>query len=131
MTIATRPSPAPSETPETRPYWDAARRGELLVRRCRDCGEAHHYPRSACPFCLGETEWETASGKGEIYSYSLMLKAEQPYVIAYVRLDEGPVVMTNIVDTRASAISIGARVSLVFKETEGDGAPLPMFTPSD
>ena len=127
MTITTRTGPAPSETPETKPFWDAARQGKLLIGRCTDCNEAHYYPRSLCPFCQGSANFEAVSGEGNIYSYSLMLKAEQQYAIAYVKLDEGPVIMTNIVETSAADIEIGTRVALLFQPTEGKGAPLPMF----
>ncbi|WP_108661333.1 Zn-ribbon domain-containing OB-fold protein [Acuticoccus kandeliae] len=127
MIIATRTGPAPAITPETEPYWEAAREGRLLVRRCTSCGEAHHYPRSLCPFCFGDTVWETSAGTGEIYSYSYMAKAEQPYVIAYVRLDDGPILMTNIVDTAEEDLAIGARVSLVFRASQDGVTPLPMF----
>jgi hypothetical protein len=127
VTIATRTGPAPAESPETEAYWKAAREGRLLLRRCTSCAEVHHYPRSLCPFCLGETFWETAAGTGLIYSYSIMAKAEQPYAIAYVQLDEGPILMTNIVDTPETDIRIGARVSLAFRDSEGEDTPLPMF----
>src|SRR5262245_41257308 len=89
---------APAVSPETKAYWDAAARGQLLVRKCTACGETHHYPRTICPFCFSnKTEWITASGKGVIYSYSLMRRAPVPYVMAYVTLAEGPTMMTNIV----------------------------------
>lgn len=127
MTIATRTGPAPAETPETEAYWQAAREGRLLLRRCTSCDEAHHYPRSLCPFCLSETVWETAAGTGQIYSYSIMAKAEQPYAIAYVQLDEGPILMTNIVDTPETDIRIGARVMMEFRDSEDKDTPLPMF----
>ena len=59
----------------------------------------HHYPRAICPFCFSDkTEWSEASGKGTIYTYSVMRRAPVPYAIAYVTLDEGPTMMTNIVD---------------------------------
>src|SRR5271156_1086453 len=99
MASATRKLAAPQPNPETQPYWDAAANGKLLVKKCLACGRPHHYPRSICPHCFSDrTEWTTASGKGTIYSYSVMRRAEVPYVIAYVTLDEGTTMMTNIVD---------------------------------
>ncbi len=128
IAMESRRLPAPEPNPETRPYWDATAEGKLLVRRCTSCGRAHHYPRALCPFCFSDrTEWQTASGNGEIYSFSVMQRAPVPYTIAYVRLDEGPTMMTNIVDCDFDTIRIGMKVTAVFKPTE-DGAPLPMFT---
>jgi uncharacterized OB-fold protein len=125
-----RKLPAPVASPETQAYWDAATQGKLLVRRCTACGEAHHYPRTICPFCFSDkTEWITASGKGTVYSYSVMRRAPVPYVMAYVTLAEGPSMMTNIVDCDVDAVRIGQTVTVVFKPTDG-GPPLPMFTPA-
>ncbi|MGH7102312.1 MAG: Zn-ribbon domain-containing OB-fold protein [Acetobacteraceae bacterium] len=58
---------APEANPETSAYWEAAKKGVLLVRRCTDCGRAHHYPRALCPFCFSDRgEWQSASGNGTI-----------------------------------------------------------------
>jgi len=130
VTPAERKFPAPVPNPETKPFWEAADEGRLLLKRCRSCGDVHYYPRAYCPFCgSGETEWQPASGGGTIYSYSVMRRAEAPYAIAYVALDEGVTMMTNLVDCDLDAIRIGQRVRLVFKPTEG-GPPVPTFTPA-
>ena len=71
----------------------------------------------------------TATGKGVIYSYSVMRHAPVPYVMAYVTLAEGPTMMTNIVDCDFDQLKIGQDVKVVFKPTDG-GPPLPMFTPA-
>lgn len=129
ITIGRREMAAPTATPETRPFWEAAAEGRLLVKRCEDCGEHHHYPRAACPFCGSErTQWRQASGQGTIYSFSIMRRAEVPYVVAYVTLEEGPTMMTNIVDTSAETIRIGQRVAVRFQPSDG-GPPLPVFAP--
>jgi uncharacterized OB-fold protein len=70
-----------------------------------------------------------ASGRGVVYSYSVMRRVPVPYALAYVTLDEGVTMMTNIVDCDLDAIRIGQRVRLVFKPTDG-GPPVPMFTPA-
>ena len=121
---------SPTVTPDTQPFWDAAAAGRLLVKRCTACGEAHHYPRPLCPFCGSDrTEWREASGRGSVYSYSVMRRAPVPYALAYVTPDEGVTMMTNIVDCDLDAIRIGQAVRVVFKPTEG-GPPVPMFTPA-
>ena len=94
-----RKLPAPAVSAETQAYWDAAAKGKLLVRKCTSCGELHHYPRTICPFCFSDkTEWITASGKGTIYSFSVMRRAPVPYVLAYVTLPEGPSMMMLLGD---------------------------------
>ncbi len=120
----------PPVNPETKPFWDAAAEGRLLIKQCAACGEFHHYPRANCPFCFSsDTRWHTASGRGTIYSYSVMRRAPVPYAIAYVTLAEGVTMMTTIVDCDLDTIRIGQQVRLVFKPSDG-GPPVPMFTPA-
>jgi uncharacterized protein len=128
MTAKERTIAAPPVNPETKPFWDAAGEGKLLLKKCAACGEFHYYPRAICPFCFSDrTEWRAASGRGTIYSYSVMRRASIPYAIAYVALEEGIAMLTNIVDCDLDAIRIGHKVSLVFKPSDG-GPPVPMFT---
>jgi uncharacterized OB-fold protein len=125
-----RKYPAPEPNPETKRFWEAAAQGQLLVKKCLSCGEIHYYPRALCPFCGSDrTDWQTASGRGTVYSWSVMRRAETPYAIAYVTLDEGVTMMTNIVDCDLNGIRIGQKVRVVWKPTEG-GPPLPAFTPA-
>ena len=129
MADASRKILAPTPTPETAPFWEAAAKGRLLVRTCTACGRAHHYPRPICPLCgSARTEWREASGRGVIYSYSVMRRASPPYVLAYVTLDEGPTMMTNLVDCDVDALRIGQPVRVVWTPSDG-GPPVPMFTP--
>jgi uncharacterized protein len=115
---------------ETQGFWDAAAEGKLLYKKCAACGEPHFYPRNHCPFCFSDnTEWQEASGRGTVYTYSVMRRAPVPYCIAYVELAEGPRIMTNIVDCDLDTVHIGQAVRLVFKPSEG-GPPVPMFTPA-
>ena len=121
---------APPTNPEIQPFFDATAEGKLLYGKCNACGEAHFYPRRHCPFCFSDkVEWQPASGKGTVYTYSVMRRAPVPYCIAYVTLAEGPTMMTNIVDCDLDAVRIGQAVKLVFKQSDG-GVPVPMFTPA-
>lgn len=125
-----RKIPAPPTNPENEPYWDAAREGKLLVKKCNDCGELHFYPRALCPFCFSDrTEWVQSAGRGKIYTYSVMRRAPVPYAIAYVTLAEGPTMMTNLVDCDFDALKIGQDVEVVFQDAE-EGAKVPMFRPA-
>ena len=120
----------PAVNPETKPFWDAAREGRFLVPFCAACGEAHWYPRAICPFCAGDkVEWRKASGKGTIYTFSVMRRVKEPYAIAHVTLAEGPTMLTNIVNCDFDKLHIGQPVAVVFQETEG-GPPVPMFKPT-
>jgi hypothetical protein len=130
MTSAERSLPAPISSPDNAPFWAAARERRLLIKRCTACGKAHFYPRSLCPFCFSDaTEWVQASGAATIYSYTVMRRADPPYVMAFVTLDEGVSMMTNIVDADTDPLQIGQRVKLTWREAQ-DGTPVPMFAPA-
>jgi uncharacterized OB-fold protein len=129
MSGAERAIPSPPVNAENQAFFDAARAGRLLVGRCAACGEFHYYPRAVCPFCASaDTEWVTAQGRGRIYSFSVMRRAEAPYAIAYVTLAEGVTMLTNLVDCDFDRLRIGDPVRVVFKTAEG-GESIPMFTP--
>ena len=116
--------PTPPVNPENQAFFAAAREGRFMLGRCKSCNELHYYPRAACPFCSGATELVAAKGFGKIYSYSVMRRLAEPYAVAYVTLDEGVTVLTNLVDCDFDRLAIGAPVRAVFK----DG--IPMFTPA-
>ena len=130
MSTPERKIPAPPVSPATQPFWDAAAAGRLMIKTCGACGQAHYYPRALCPFCGSDrTEWLAASGRGTIYSYSVMRRVPIPYALAYVTLEEGVTVMTNIVDGDLDRLRIGQPVRVVFRPTDG-GPPVPMFAPA-
>lgn len=117
--------------PETLPFWQAARDGRLLLRRCRDCAQMHWFPRSICPFCWSDrTDWQPASGRGTIYSWTVLRRNATPHAVAYVELEEGPRMLTNIVECDLDTLAIGQDVRVVFVPTsDPDGPPVPMFRP--
>ncbi|WP_084265282.1 Zn-ribbon domain-containing OB-fold protein [Actinomadura macra] len=130
------PTPQPVVNPDTEKFWKAAAEGTFLGKRCDDCGEAIWYPRPICPFCHSmNTRWEAFTGRGVVYSYSVVHRAAgewkgvTPYVLAYVELEEGPRVMTNIVDCDVEQVRIGDAVEVVFEDT-GNGSALPRFRPA-
>ena len=126
----TRTIASPEPNPETQNFCDAAKEGKLLIMKCKDTGNPYFYPRARSPFTGSDNvEWVEAAGTGEIYTFSVMKRAKIPYCIAYVRLDEGVTMMTNIVDTDLDKVAIGQKVKVVFKPTE-NGLPVPMFTPA-
>jgi len=130
------PAPAPAVNPETAEFWAATAAGQLLLKRCLDCGAVIWYPRAICPQCSSmRTRWFTASGRGRVYSYTVNYRAEgayqdcAPYVLAYVELDEGPRLMTNIVEADSADLAVGLPVEVTFHDT-GAGSALPRFRPA-
>lgn len=128
------PLPAPEPNADSLPYWNAAREGRLLIRRCTTCGETHFMPRYLCPYCWSDRlEWMDSKGAGTVHSFSIVHRAPTPtfaavapYVIALVDLDEGPRMFANVVGDDGRHVAIGDRVRVVF-EDRGDGAKVPQF----
>ena len=131
LTAQDRKIPAPAVNPENKAFFDAAANGKLLLKYCNACREFHHYPRALCPHCFSEnTEWRDAKGTGTIYTYSVLRRGVPvPYCIAYVTLDEGVSMLTNLVDCDLDAVRVGQKVKVLFKPTDG-GPQVPMFTPA-
>ncbi len=130
-----RPRPLPRPTPETQHFWDGTREGELRLQRCRDCGEVYFPPRPVCPACSSRNvEVFRASGKGTLLSYVINHRQhpsfDSPYSIALVRLDEGPTMMSNIVECEQTpeALVLDMPLEVTF-EDNGDIA-IPLFRPA-
>jgi uncharacterized protein len=118
---------------DSRPYWEGLRQGELRIQRCDACGRAVFYPRALCPHCHADTlSWIVASGRGTIYSYTVVHQAfgpfatETPFFVAIVELEEGVRMMTRVVDAPRERIAIGAAVHVTF-ELVGEDLTLPYF----
>ncbi|APX97174.1 Zn-ribbon domain-containing OB-fold protein [Natronorubrum daqingense] len=129
------PRPTPEITPETKRYWSAAADETLLVRECGDCGLVHHYPRAYCPDCFSDdVNWREATGTGTVYSYSVTRTMsgwpddDLPLIVAYVELDDGPRMLTNL-DCDPEALDIGTRVEVRFVSLESADAAIPVFVP--
>lgn len=126
--------PAPSVNADSQLYWEAAKRGELLLKRCTACGKPHFPPRYLCPACWSdELEWIASAGQGTVYTFTVMHRAPTPafakrvpYVVALIDLDEGPRLMANIVGDDALDVRIGDRVAACFEERPGS-ARVPQF----
>ena len=133
-----RPLPQPI-TPEARPYWDGLREHRLLLPRCRDCGKAFFYPRVLCPFCHGAAiDWIQASGRGRLYSFEIAyqtinkaFKVKPPYVLAMVELEEGPRMMSNLINVAAdpAVLRCDMPVEIVFHQLTDD-ITVPLFQPA-
>ncbi|MDR7551332.1 MAG: Zn-ribbon domain-containing OB-fold protein [Armatimonadota bacterium] len=126
----------PQPSPLTAPFWQAARRRELLVQRCCACAGFVFYPRWNCPHCgARDLEWVRVSGRGTVYTYTVARRPTHPafadrvpYVIAIVELEEGPRMTTNIVGCDPDTVRIGMPVEAVFEDMSED-ITLVMFRP--
>lgn len=115
-------------SPENLPFWQAAEEGRFIGKACDDCDRFHWVPRVVCPFCGStRTAWRPLSGRGEVYAFSTLRRADPPYTVAYVQLAEGPTLLTTLVDMDARQMRIGAPVQVVFRRTE-EGRCAPQFT---
>ena len=118
--------------PTTAPFWEGARQHRLLIQKCGSCGGYQFYPRPFCIKCnADDVDWVEATGIGAVYSLSTVHippspDFEVPYVVAIVQLEEGPKLMTNIVN---GPCSIGDSVRVVWQPRAGT-PPLPMFEPA-
>jgi len=124
----------PTVSGETRPYWEACARGELLVQRCRACGEYQFYPRGFCAHCWSlDVHWVRSTGRGTVYTFTVTYQNrtpgyQEPYVLALVELEEGVRMFTNIVECEPESVYIGMPVEVVFYQAEG-GLAIPCFRP--
>ncbi len=130
------PKPVPAVQPWARPFWDAARQHRLVLQACNACQRPIHYPRIACPHCgADDLGWREASGRGTIYSYTVVESnapsafiADLPYVVAVIRLAEGVQMLSNIVECDPASLRCEQAVEVVFVPLD-DEFTLPKFRP--
>ena len=129
-----RPAPVPDHDSE--PYWSAAHEGRLVLQRCQRCSTPQLYGRDRCRVCRGPVVWEEASGRGSVYSFTVIrqnyarpFRDHIPYVVALVDLEEGPRVMTNIVGCAPEDVHIGMPVAARF-EPVSEQAGIALFEPA-
>lgn len=136
----------PTLETEHLPWWEGAQLGRLLFQRCDTCSVAFLYPRPFCPDCWSaDVRWEQACGQATLYTWSVVYSndlppfgARVPYVAALVDLNEGPRLMTNIIDCVPAELTVGQPLELVwhFDREAGDAVgmtgplALPYFRPT-
>jgi uncharacterized protein len=130
----TRPIPVPNEW--TKPFWEAAKQGVLVLQRCQSCGHFQHPPYATCVNCIStDLTFEPVQGKGTIYSYTIMyhtgdqrFAAAVPYASIIVELDEAPgaLLAGNLLDAPYTEAKVGRRVDVVFEKVNDD-ITLPQF----
>jgi uncharacterized OB-fold protein len=121
----------------TEPYWDGARRGVLLVQRCRRCDTRWHPPMPLCPACQStDHEWKAVSGRGRVFSYTVVhhaahvaMAGKTPYLVALIDLEEGVRLVSNILNCPMAKVAIGMPVQVTFQDL-APGIVLPQFEPA-
>lgn len=135
MSEPTRPLPNLSEA-DTGEFWRRTADRQLSYQRCSACAEPVFYPRRHCPGCGSlELDWHQASGYGTIYSFSVVrqsyhpfFRTRAPYAVAWVDLDEGVRILSNVVGIAdPGELSVGQRVRVVWEEHEE--LCIPLFEP--
>lgn len=129
--------PIPKPTPESLPFWQAAKQHRLLIQRCQDCGHRYFYPRPLCPECLSRrVEWMETTGKGSLHTFVINhlpprnFPVQTAYVVGIVELDEGPRMLSHIVGVEADPASLRCDMLLeVTFEDITDDITLPKFRP--
>lgn len=130
------PKPIPDVNPWAMPFWEAAREQKLIIQKCQDCSKYVFYPRLVCPHCFSENmEWVEASGKGTIYSYTVVMNNspsafinDMPYVVALIKLEEGVQMLSNIVECAPEDVMCDMPVEVTFEKLNDDFT-LPKFRP--
>ena len=134
MSAPQRPLPDLREL-DTRPFWEAARQHELRYQVCSDCGGVVFYARRHCPHCMSfDLRWETSRGEGTVYTYTVVrqighafFRERLPYVVAWIDLDEGFRILSNVIADDVDRVAIGQRVRVAWEDY--DDVSLPVFTP--
>ena len=128
------PLPVPLPTPVTQPFWDATKEHRLLLQRCAN-GHTFYYARTHCPECLSnEVAWVPASGRGQLYSYTVARRPQSPEfaedvpcIIAAITLEEGPRMTSLLVDADPDNVQIDGAVEVVWDDL--DSVAMPYFRP--
>ncbi len=126
----------PRPTPETEAFWQGCRDHKLLLQRCTQCKEFQFYPRIICAKCASDNlQWVEASGQGEVLTFTVVRRpvseayaADVPYVVALIQLDEGPTMMSNVVECDPEIMQIGSPVQVIFEDWSEE-ISIPQFRP--
>jgi len=131
--------PLPMPDPVTQPFWDSTKAHAMKIQRCNDTGKYFFFPRGMSPFTLSDNiSWEPVSGKGTLHAFTIVWAQRQPgfaedapYVVAMIDLEEGPRMMTTLIDIDPDPekVKIGMAVEVVYEDVT-DEITLPKFRPA-
>ncbi|MBI4491760.1 MAG: Zn-ribbon domain-containing OB-fold protein [Chloroflexi bacterium] len=128
--------PIPEPDFDSLRFWEECRNHHLVLQRCGQCQRFRYFPRAICPTCMSDQyEWEPVSGRGSVYTYSVVERppspefaADVPYVVALVELAEGPRMTSNVVGCSPREVRIGMPVEVTFDDVT-PYCTLPRFRP--
>ena len=135
MAEYTKPLPAISTL--NQPYWDGLKQRKMVLPKCEPCNKVWYPPTRFCPTCWSrDFSWQQLSGRGKVNSwvvfhqaYFSSLKDDVPYNVAEVELEEGPRLLTNLVELSQTQIRIGMSVEVVYEDVT-DEVTLAKFKPA-
>lgn len=128
--------PLPVITDENRPFWEGCKQGKLLLQYCAACQHYQFYPRLFCMQCGSQNVgWVESSGRGVVYSYTIIqqnkspeFREDVPYNVALIQLEEGPRMMSNVIDLAPGELQVDLAVTVIF-DPLSDEIALPRFRP--
>ena len=126
----------PTINETNRPFWDGCKQGKLLAQRCTQCSRLRFPAAVTCPNCLAaEAKWEALSGRGKVFSFIVFHRAyhpawegKVPYVVAMIELDEGPIMMSNVVGVDPALVKVGVPVTVAYEPLD-ENLSMPVFKP--
>ncbi|MBS0641613.1 MAG: Zn-ribbon domain-containing OB-fold protein [Proteobacteria bacterium] len=132
---ATKPIPVPDDI--SAPFFDGARQGRLMLQHCTACSKWSFPVRERCPHCFApKLEWRAASGRGTLYTFTIMhqvmnpgFASSVPYNVAQVDLEEGVRMVSNVIGISNDALKVGMKLEAVFEDV-GENVSLPKFRPA-
>ena len=124
----TKPRPRPMNETLSKPFWEATKRHELVLPRCRTCSKIFFYPREQCPNCYSsDLDWTQVSGKGRLYTFTVVhqtahpaFQPESPHIYAIIQLNEGPRMPSNLIGCEIEDARIDMAVEAVFDDASED-----------
>lgn len=129
--------PLPGTDEENKPFWDYCKQHELRMQKCLQCGKIRYPVSPICPHCLHlESEWVKLSGKGRVYSFTIVRRAahpgfagEVPYTVAIIETEEGTRLISNVVGCKPEDVKVDMPVEVIFEDITEEFA-LPKFKPA-
>ena len=137
MTTEEYRGPIPSVSSDTEEYWKGLLAHKLVLPKCNDCGKVSFPPRRFCPHCMSfDVTWTEMSGRGKVHTFSVVYQNKSPgfaekvpYTVGFIELDEGPQMMSNVIDADPESVAIGDRVQIVYQDVMPD-LTIPLFRPA-
>jgi uncharacterized OB-fold protein len=126
--------PLPEITDENSVYWNSLLARSFRLQQCDQCAHVRYPLSEICPVCLSsDYRWAAMSGRGHVFStvvfhqvYHPAFADKVPYNVSLVELEEGPIIVTNVIDVDPREVGVGDEVDLVYTELTAE-IVLPQF----